>query len=77
VNGRVAVRFIHLYLIAYLVFVVGAGLVLWQAGALARVRAIWMTITAGVVIGLGVIFAINSSGPRTISHELGWERQEG
>src|SRR2546422_11066847 len=36
-----------------------------------------MTITAGVVIGLGVILAITSSGPRTISHELGGEGRKG
>jgi len=63
------VRFIHLYLIAYFVLVVGAGLVLWQAGALARVPAIWMTITAIVVIGLGIILAITSSRPSSITHE--------
>jgi hypothetical protein len=55
------VRFIHLYLIAYFVLVIGAGLALWQAGALIRVPAIWMTITTIVVIGLGVILAITST----------------
>jgi hypothetical protein len=54
------VRFIHLYLIAYFVLVIGAGQASWQAGALTRVPAIWMTITAIVVIGLEVILAVSS-----------------
>ena len=62
-------RFIHLYLIGYFILVVGAGLALWQAGALARVSVTWMTITAVIVIGLGIILAVTSSRPTTVTHE--------
>ena len=54
-------RFIHLYLIVYFVLVVGAGLALWQAGAFARVPAVWIMISAIVVIGPGLILAVTSS----------------
>jgi hypothetical protein len=62
------VRFIHLYLIGYFVLVVGAGLALWQAGALARVSAAWLAITAVIVVGLGIILAVTSGRP-TITRE--------
>ena len=62
-------RFIHLYLIGYFVLVSGAGLVLWQAGLLHRVSAIWVLISAMVVIGLGILLAVTSVRPTTISRE--------
>ena len=62
-------RFIHLYLIGYFVLVVGAGFALWQAGALARASVTWMTTTVIVVVGLGIILAVSSSRPTTITQE--------
>jgi len=56
-------RFIHLYLIGYFVLVIGAGLALWQAGALAQVSAPWLAISALIVVGLGVILAVTSGRP--------------
>ena len=62
-------RFIHLYLIGYFILVIGAGLALWQAGVLHRVSAIWLLISALIVIGLGIVLAVTSVRSTTISHE--------
>ena len=62
-------RFIHLYLIGYFVLVIGAGLALWQAGLLHRVSAIWVLISALVVIGLGILLAVTSVRPTTTTRE--------
>jgi hypothetical protein len=62
-------RFIHLYLIGYFVLVVGAGLALWQAGVLARIPAIWILIGSIIVIGLGLLLAVTSVRPTTITRE--------
>ena len=62
-------RFIHLYLIGYFILVFGAGLALWQAGVLARISGIWLAISAVIVIGLGIILAVSSGRPTTITHE--------
>jgi hypothetical protein len=62
-------RFIHLYLIGYFVLIVGAGLSLWQAGVLSRVSGIWLTISAVIVVGLGIILAVSSGRPATIARE--------
>jgi hypothetical protein len=63
------VRFIHLYLIGYFVLVLGAGLALWQAGVLARIPAIWLVISAIIVVGLGILLAATSVRPTTITRE--------
>ena len=62
-------RFIHLYLIGYFVLVLGAGLALWQAGFFHRISAIWILISVLIVIGLGIVLAVTSVRPTTISHE--------
>ena len=62
-------RFIHLYLIGYFVLVIGAGLALWQAGLLQHVSGIWVLISALVIIGLGILLAVTSVRPTTITRE--------
>jgi hypothetical protein len=62
-------RFIHLYLIGYFVLVIGAGLALWQAGLLQRISGIWVLISALIVIGLGILLAVTSVRPTTITRE--------
>jgi hypothetical protein len=62
-------RFIHLYLIGYFILIFGAALALWQAGAFHRVPAIWILISAIVVVGLGVLLAVTSVRPTTITRE--------
>lgn len=62
-------RFIHLYLIGYFILVLGAGLALWQAGVLTRIPPIWLLITAIIVVGLGLLLAVSSARPTTITHE--------
>ena len=62
-------RFIHLYLIGYFILVLGAALALWQAGAFSRMPAIWILISAIVVVGLGIVLAVTSARPTTITRE--------
>jgi len=62
-------RFVHIYLIGYFVLILGAGLALWQAGVLGRIPAIWILISAIIVVGLGILLAATSVRPTTISRE--------
>jgi hypothetical protein len=62
-------RLIHLYLIGYFVLVIGAGMALWQAGLLHHVSAIWVLISALVIIGLGILLAVTSVRQTTITKE--------
>jgi hypothetical protein len=62
-------RFIHLYLIGYFILILGAGLALWQAGVLARISGVWIAISAVILIGLGIVLAVTSGKPTTITRE--------
>jgi hypothetical protein len=62
-------RFIHLYLIGYFVLVIGAGLALWKAGFFHRIDPVWAVITVLIVVGLGVLLAVTSVRPTTITRE--------
>ena len=62
-------RFVHLYLIGYFVLLIGAGLALWQSGVLARIPGIWLFISAIIAAGLGIVLAVSSVRPTTISRE--------
>jgi hypothetical protein len=62
-------RFIHLYLIGYVILILGVGLALWQTGVLSRVAPIWLAIGALISIGLGIMLAV-SSGKPTLSEEV-------
>jgi len=62
-------RFIHLYLLGYFILILGAALALWQAGVLARISGVWLFISAIIVIGLGLLLAVTSVRPTTISRE--------
>jgi hypothetical protein len=62
-------RFIHLYLIGYFALVIGAGLALWEAGVLHRISPIWVLIGSLIVVGLGILLAVTSVRPTTITRE--------
>jgi len=61
-------KFIHLYLIGYVVLVIGAILALYQAGVLARISGTWIAIGMIIVVGLGIIRSV-SAGKPTITRE--------
>jgi hypothetical protein len=61
-------RFIHLFLVGYVVLILGIGLALWQTGVLKQVAPIWLVIGALVAVGLGIMMSV-SSGKPTITEE--------
>jgi hypothetical protein len=62
-------RFIHLFLVGYVVLIFGVALALWQTGLLSRVAPIWIVIGALVSIGVGIMLSV-SSGKPSISEEV-------
>jgi hypothetical protein len=62
-------RFIHIYLIGYFLLVIGAGLALWQAGILRYISPVWLSISALIVIGLGLVLAVSSIRTTTVTRE--------
>ena len=61
-------RFIHLFLVGYVVLITGVGLALWQTGVLSRVAPIGFGIGILVAVGVGIMLSV-SSGKPTITEE--------
>ncbi len=61
-------RFIHLYLIGYVVLLIGAVSALWYGGVLRHLSPVWVVIGLVIAIGLGIMLAV-ASGKPTISNE--------
>ncbi len=62
-------KFIHLFLLGYVVLILGVGLALWQTGVLGSVAPIWIGIGALVAIGVGIMLSVASGRP-TVSEEI-------
>jgi hypothetical protein len=56
-------KFIHLYLLGYIVLVVGGVLALWHAGALAHISGSWVAIALVILVGLGIMGAVSAGKP--------------
>jgi hypothetical protein len=56
-------RYINMYLIGYIIFVIGAILALWRAGILDRVAPAWIGIGLVVAVGLGIMMSVGSGKP--------------
>jgi len=61
-------RFIHLYLIGYVVLVIGAVAALGQSGVLAHISGVWIAIGVIIAVGLGIMLAV-SAGKPTVTEE--------
>jgi len=61
-------RFVHLYLIGYVILVLGALAALWNGGILQRVSGSWIAIGLVIAVGLGVMLAATAGKP-TITRE--------
>ncbi|OFW40909.1 MAG: hypothetical protein A3J29_22675 [Acidobacteria bacterium RIFCSPLOWO2_12_FULL_67_14b] len=56
-------RFINMYLIGYVILIIGIAMALWQSGVLNNVAPIWLGIGVIVAIGLGIMMAVSSGKP--------------
>ena len=56
-------KFIKLYLVGYVVLVVGIALALWQTGVLRRASPVWIGVGVLVAIGLGIMLSVSSGKP--------------
>ena len=61
-------RFIHLFLIGYVILALGIALALWQTGVLDRVAPIWIGIGVLVAVGVGIMLSVTSGKP-TVTEE--------
>ena len=55
-------KWMGVYLIGYGLLIVGALLALWKTGVLASIGPFWVGVGLLVMIGVGIMFAVGSSG---------------
>jgi hypothetical protein len=53
-----------IYLIGYVVLMLGVLAALWKMGVLARVGAIWTVIGIVILIGFGIMIAVSHGGAK-------------
>jgi len=56
-------KFINMYLVGYVVLVLGLALGLWQVGVLQALAPVWIAIGLIVAIGLGIMFSVSAGKP--------------
>jgi hypothetical protein len=61
------VKYINLYLLGYVVLLVGGALALWQAGVLQAIAPAWIGIALVIAIGLGIMLSVSAGKPPTVS----------
>lgn len=57
-------KFMGIYLIGYVLLLVGALLALWKTGVLASIGPTWTGIGLLIAIGLGIMIAVANSGEK-------------
>lgn len=56
-------RFVNLYFVGYIVFMLGLVLALWRVGILDAVGPVWIAIGAVIALGIGIMMSIGGGKP--------------
>ena len=56
-------RFVNIYLVGYVVLIVGALLALWYGGVLRHVSVVWVLIGLVIAVGLGIMLSVSAGNP--------------
>ena len=56
-------RFVNVYLIGYVVLIIGALLALWYGGVLRHVSPVWVLIGLVISAGLGIMLSVSAGKP--------------
>ena len=67
IPGEVTVQFINLYLVGYVILIVGAVLALWYGGVLQTIAPAWIVIGLVIAVGLGIMLSVSAGKPPTVS----------
>lgn len=56
-------KFINMYLVGYVILILGLTMGLWQLGVLQTLAPMWIAIGLIVAIGLGIMFSVSAGKP--------------
>jgi len=57
-------KWTRMYLIGYIVLIIGVMAALWKIGVLARIGAVWTMIGVVIMIGFGIMMSVANSGKK-------------
>jgi predicted exporter len=63
-EGGKPMKWTGLYLVGYVVLLVGGLLALWKIGVLASIGPTWTAIGVVIAIGLGIMMSVANSGKK-------------
>ncbi len=56
-------KFVNIYLVGYVVLIIGALLALWKGGVLAHLSPVWVLIGLVIAVGLGIMLSVSAGKP--------------
>ncbi len=56
-------KFVHLFLVGYVIFVIAAAIGLAKSGMLHRMSVTWIVVLALAAVGVGIMMAVSSGKP--------------
>jgi len=57
-------KWVSVYLVGYVLVVIGIAMALWKVGVLERLGGFWIAVGVIVAIGIGIILSISGSGEK-------------
>jgi hypothetical protein len=57
-------RWMGIFLVGYVILLIGIVAALWHAGILAQIGATWTVIGVVIAIGIGIMLAVSSGGTK-------------
>lgn len=56
-------KFINMYLVGYVLLLIGGLLALWKVGVLDTISPVWLAIGFVVAVGLGIMMSVSAGKP--------------
>lgn len=56
-------KFINMYLVGYVLLLIGGLLALWKTGVLDNISPVWLLIGFIVAVGLGIMMSVSAGKP--------------
>ena len=57
-------KFTGVYLVGYVILIIGGLLAMWKSGVLASIGPVWTAIGVVILIGLGIMLSVANSGEK-------------
>ena len=63
-RGEATMKWTGIYLVGYIVLLIGVVLALWKTGVLASIGPVWTAIGLVIAIGIGIMMSVANSGKK-------------